>query len=108
MCVCISLQLVSRARGWAGSITTIKEKIPTEKFDGLDFRFWKMQIEDYLYGNDLYHPLNAKLENMDLEEWELLHREMMSAICLSLSMNVSNHTIKAKLAKNMLSISEQM
>ena len=28
-----------------------------EKFDGINFGFWKMQIEDYLYGKKLHLPL---------------------------------------------------
>ena len=32
-------------------------KIGIEKFDGSDFGFWKMQIEDYMYQKDLHEPL---------------------------------------------------
>ena len=28
-----------------------------EKFDGRDFGYWKMQIEDFLYGKKLHLPL---------------------------------------------------
>jgi len=28
-----------------------------EKFDGTDFTYWRMQIEDYLYGKKLHLPL---------------------------------------------------
>ncbi|KAL6326923.1 hypothetical protein AAG906_012530 [Vitis piasezkii] len=28
-----------------------------EKFDGTDFAYWRMQIEDYLYGRKLHLPL---------------------------------------------------
>ena len=28
-----------------------------EKFDGTDFAYWRMQIEDYLYGSKLHLPL---------------------------------------------------
>ena len=28
-----------------------------EKFDGTDFEYWRMQIEDYLYGKKLHLPL---------------------------------------------------
>ena len=31
-----------------------------EKFDGIDFRYWKMQIEDYLYGKKLHLLLLGK------------------------------------------------
>ena len=40
-----------------------------EKFDGTDFGFWRMQIEDYLYGRKLHLPLlGEKPEAMKAEE----------------------------------------
>ena len=40
-----------------------------EKFDGIDFGFWRMQIEDYLYGRKLHLLLlGSKLETMKVEE----------------------------------------
>ena len=46
-----------------------------EKFDGTDFGFWRMQIEDCLYGRKLHLPLlGEKLEAMMAEEWALLDR----------------------------------
>ena len=46
-----------------------------EKFDGTDFGYWKMQIEDYLYGKKFYLPLlGKKLETMKDESWNLLDR----------------------------------
>ena len=46
-----------------------------EKFDGSDFGYWKMQIEDYLYGKKLHLPLlGSKPENMLEEDWLLLDR----------------------------------
>jgi hypothetical protein len=39
-----------------------------KKFDGTDFGYWKMQIEDYLYGKKLHLPLlGSKPENMPEE-----------------------------------------
>ncbi|GKE82710.1 hypothetical protein Tco_1552710, partial [Tanacetum coccineum] len=32
-------------------------KIKIDKFDGHDSRFWKMQIEDYMYQKKLHAPL---------------------------------------------------
>ena len=75
----------------------IDGKIAVEKFDGSDFGFWKMQIEDYLYGKDLWKPLKAKPEKMEPEEWELLDRKAMSAIRLSLSKEVAYITTAANL-----------
>ena len=40
-----------------------------EKFDGTDFAYWRMQIEDYLYGRKLHLPLlGTKLEAMKAEK----------------------------------------
>ena len=44
-----------------------------EKFDGTNFVYWRMQIEDYLYGRKLHlHLLGTKPEAMKDEEWALL------------------------------------
>jgi hypothetical protein len=32
-------------------------KVGTEKFTSTYFRYWKMQIADYLYGRKLHFPL---------------------------------------------------
>ncbi|KAL9684363.1 hypothetical protein QQ045_021799 [Rhodiola kirilowii] len=62
-----------------------------------------MQIEDYLYGNDLNLPIDGKKpEGMEDDVWKLLDRKAMSAICLSLSRDVAYHTVKAKTTKEML------
>ena len=40
-----------------------------KKFDGTDFVYWRMQIEDYLYGKKLHLPLlGKKTENMKDED----------------------------------------
>ena len=40
-----------------------------EKFDGTDFAYWRMQIEDYLYGRKLHLPfLGTKPEAMKVGE----------------------------------------
>ena len=47
-----------------------RSKIGIEKFDGSDFSFWKMQIEDYLYQKYLHEPLTGvKPESMTEEKW---------------------------------------
>ena len=46
-----------------------------KKFDDTHFGYWKMQIEDYLYGKKLHLPLlGKKLDSMEEEEWSLLDR----------------------------------
>ena len=49
-----------------------------EKFNGTDFAYWRMQIEDYLYGNKLHMPLlGSKPKTMKAEEWTLLNRQVL-------------------------------
>ena len=44
-----------------------------EKFDGIDFRYWRMQGNDYLYGKKLHLPfLGKKPENMSAANWTYL------------------------------------
>ena len=46
-----------------------------EKFDEIDFAYWRMQIEDYLYGKKLHLPLlGTKPETMKDEDWNFLDR----------------------------------
>ena len=46
-----------------------------EKFNGTNFGFWRMQIEDYLYGKKLHLPLlREKPTTMKDDEWTLLDR----------------------------------
>ena len=60
-----------------------------EKFDGTDFAYWRMQIEDYLYGMKLHLPLlGTKPESMKAEEWALLDRQVLGVIRLTLSRSV--------------------
>ncbi|KAK2970107.1 hypothetical protein RJ640_018427 [Escallonia rubra] len=48
-----------------------------EKFNGMNFQWWKMQVEDYLYQKDLYLPLvGEKLEAMNASERRWLHSVM--------------------------------
>ena len=65
-------------------------KLKIEKFDRADFRFWKMQIEDYLYGKDLYQTLSGtKPKEMSDADWKILDRKALSVVRLSLSRNVA-------------------
>ncbi|PKI42375.1 hypothetical protein CRG98_037233 [Punica granatum] len=55
-----------------------------------------MQIEDYLYGKDLWQPLEDKSIGMTEAEWEVLDRKAMSVIRFSQSRNLAFHTAKEK------------
>ena len=59
-----------------------------EKFDGTDFAYWKMQIEDYLYERKLHLTL--------WEEWALLDRQVLGVIRLTLSRFVAHNVVKEK------------
>ncbi|KHN08937.1 Retrovirus-related Pol polyprotein from transposon TNT 1-94, partial [Glycine soja] len=72
-------------------------KVKIEKFDGRDFSFWKMQIEDYLYQKKLYQPLSGvKPEDMKQEEWNLLDRQALGVIRLTLAKNVAFNIVNEK------------
>ncbi|XP_034211167.1 peroxidase 42-like [Prunus dulcis] len=61
-----------------GAMAADEGKMKIEKFDGADFGFWKMQIEDYLYQKKLYQPLSEnKPEGMNDEDWTLLDRQAL-------------------------------
>ena len=52
-----------------------------EKFDGTDFGYWKMQIENYMYGKKLHFLLlGKKLDGMEEGEWSLLDRQVLGVI----------------------------
>ncbi|KAE8728454.1 FACT complex subunit SPT16-like [Hibiscus syriacus] len=70
-------------------------KVKIEKFDGADFGFWKMHIEDFLYQKNLYQPLSGKQpEGMKDEDWALLDRQALGVIRLTLSRNVAFNIAK--------------
>lgn len=40
-------------------------KIGIEKFNRTNFGYWRIQIDDYLYGKSLHLPLEKKSKSMD-------------------------------------------
>ena len=74
-----------------------------ENFDGTDFVYWRMQIEDYLYGRQLHLPLlGSKPEPMKAEEWALLDRQVLRVIKLTLSRSVAHNVIKEKTTSDLM------
>ena len=74
-----------------------------EKFDGIDFGFWRMQIEDYLYGRKLHLLLlGEKPEAMKVEEWALLDRQVLGVIKLTLSSFVAHNVVKEKTTADLM------
>ena len=73
----------------ARAMTLEEGNVRIEKFDGSDFGFWKMQIEDYLYQKKLYLPLiGQKPTDMEQAEWDLLDRQTLGVIWLTLAKNL--------------------
>ena len=63
-----------------GAMAAEDVKVKIEKFDGANFSFWKMQIEDYLYKKKMYQPQplsGNKPEGMKDEDWALLDRQAL-------------------------------
>ena len=80
-----------------------------EKFDGSDFGYWKMQIEDYLYGKSLEAPLiGKKPEKMSDAEWETLDRRVLVIIRLTLSKTVSHNIANEKTVSSMMAVLSSM
>ena len=74
-----------------------------EKFDGTDFAYWRMQIEDYLYGRKLHLPLlGIKPEAMKAEERALLDRQVLGVIRLTLSRFVAHNVVKEKTTADLM------
>ena len=68
-----------------------------KKFNGRDFSFWKMQIEDYLYQKKLYQPLSGDMpDDMRQKEWNLLDRQVLGVIRLTLAKNVALNIVNEK------------
>ena len=65
-----------------------------EEFDGKDFGYWRMQIEDYLYGKKHLPLLRAKPETMKDEDWNLLDRQVLGVIQLTLSRSIAYNVVK--------------
>lgn len=93
-------------------LTMEEGKIRIERFDGKDFSFWKMQIEDYLHQKKLYQPLDGmKPTSMEEEEWKVLDRQALGIVRLTLgrsvAFNVKDEKTTAGLMKTLSSMYEK-
>jgi len=79
----------------------LEEMFRIEKFDGTNFSWWKMQIEDLIVQKDLDVVLGDKSEKMSDAEWARLDRNM-SVIRLSLTKNVAFNILKEKTPKSIM------
>ena len=75
-------------------------KLEIEKFDGSDFSFWKMQIEDYLYQKYLHEPLTGvKPESMTEEKWKLKDRQALGLLSRNMAFNIVKEKTTSGLLK---------
>ncbi|KAE8686024.1 cytochrome P450 71A9-like [Hibiscus syriacus] len=90
-------------------MTADEGNVKIEKFDGTDFGFWKMQIEDFLYQKNLYQPLSGKQpEGMKNEDWALPDRQALEVIRLTLSRNVAFNIAKEKTTAGLMAALSSM
>ncbi|WVY93468.1 hypothetical protein V8G54_032556 [Vigna mungo] len=77
-------------------------KMKIERFDGADFGFWKMQIEDYLYQKGMQEPLTCKKP-------EAMKEEELSEPTLSrnVAFNTANEKTTASLMAALSSMYEK-
>ncbi|RVW19563.1 Retrovirus-related Pol polyprotein from transposon TNT 1-94 [Vitis vinifera] len=74
-----------------------------EKFNGTDFAYWRMQIEDYLYGRKLHLPLlGTKLKSMKVEEWMFLDRQVLGVIRSTMFKSVAHNVVKEKTTADLM------
>ena len=66
-------------------------KFRVDKFNGQNYQLWNIQMEDYLYQNDMYMSLSRKakkLMTMKDEVWEVLNRKALGTIRLCVALSV--------------------
>jgi hypothetical protein len=74
-----------------------ERKIGIEKFNSTDFRYWRMYIEDYLYGKKLHQPLlGDKLDIIKADEWAMLDRQVLEVIRQTLSRSIAHNIVNEK------------
>ena len=101
--------MVSELLALVGAMAREEGNIGIEKFDGTDFAYWKMQIEDILYEKDLHQPLlGEQPDNMDDSEWALLDRKALAVIRLSLSKSVAHNVVKKKTTSSLMATLSSM
>ena len=72
-------------------------RVMIDKFDGSDFRFWRMQIEDVYYRKKLHEPVSKiKPKDMKEDDWVLLDRQALGMARLTLANNVAYNIANIK------------
>ena len=72
------------------------------KFDGSNYSYKRMQMEDFLFNKELHLPLGSKPEGMKVQDWNLLDWQVLGVIRLTLSKNVAHNIAKEKTTVGMM------
>ena len=81
-------------------------KFRVDKFNIQNYHLWKMQMEEYLYQEDLYLPLGEKTKQsmtMKGEEWEVIDRKALWTIRLFLASLVALNILKENTIEGVMS-----
>jgi hypothetical protein len=78
------------------------KKIKIEKFDGKDFSWWKMHVEDLLIEKELDKALEEKPEEMTEAVWKDLDKKARATIRLTLTKEVAYNILKETTAKGIM------
>ena len=90
---------------------TDEEMIRVERFNGANFKFWKIKIKEYMYQKDLYFPLSGKaqkLKEMYDDEWDILDWKALGAIWLSLASIVAFNVSREKTTQDLMAALSKM
>ena len=80
-----------------------------QKFDGINFGYWRMQIEDYLCGKKLHLSLlGEKPESMLAADWTLLDKQVLGVIRLTLSKSIVHNVTKEKTIAELMAALSRM
>ncbi|PSS08215.1 Endonuclease [Actinidia chinensis var. chinensis] len=84
-------------------------KTKIEKFNGKNFSFWKMQMEDYFYQKDLYQLLEGKKpEGIKEADWTVLDRKALGTIRLTISSSMAFNISKEKTTAKLMAALSKM
>lgn len=86
-------------------------KFKIEKFNGTNFTFWKMQVDDLLCQTKLYLLLDViakKSESMSIKEWKILDQMTLGLIQFSLFSSVAFNIMKEKTTVDLMAALTRM
>ena len=92
-----------------GAIVADEGRVNINKFDGKDFDFWNMQIEDYLYQKEQHEPLLRMMPaGMKQADWGLLYRQALRVVHMTLAKNVTFNIMNEKTMAGLMEVLSNM